>query len=125
MDDQVWLMVTSKDQPTSLLGIIAYCKIADDPEAANKLAAKDIDALVKFFFGRITKSDDTDVERWCLVAVARLSLANEFSDKLAMTDKFPILFSKATDNIASRKLPAALCIANLVGHQLDPALTPA
>jgi hypothetical protein len=50
------------------------------------------------------------------VAVARLALAPEFSDKLSTLDKFPIIFDKANDNIASRKLPAALCIANLVGR---------
>ena len=33
------------------------------------------------------------------LTIARLSLAPEFSDKLAMTDKFPVIFDKANDNI--------------------------
>ena len=47
--------------------------------------------MVKFFFIRIAKTDDTDVEKWCLIAVARLSLASEFGNKLAAMDKFVIL----------------------------------
>ena len=117
IDDQVWLFVKSKNPDLMKLGIIAYSKLADDPESAAKLVAKDIDDIVKFFFNRITKSDDTEIEKWCLVAVARLSLAPEFSEKLAMTDKFPVLFDKANDTIASRKLPAALCIANLASNK--------
>jgi hypothetical protein len=32
--------------------------------------SKDVDVLVKFFFNRLTKTDDTDIEKWCLVAGA-------------------------------------------------------
>jgi hypothetical protein len=74
--------------------------------------------LVKFFFIRIAKTDDTDVEKWCLIAVARLSLAAEFGNKLAAMDKFGILFVKANDTIAGRKLPAALAIANLATNKM-------
>ena len=74
--------------------------------------------MVKFFFIRIAKTDDTDVEKWCLIAVARLSLAPEFGNKLAAMDKFGILFVKANDTIAGRKLPAALAIANLATNKM-------
>ena len=117
IDEQVWLFVKSKDPAVMKLGIIAFSKIANDPEAATKLVAKDIEELVKFFFNRITKTDDTEVERWCLIAVARLALSTEFSEKLAMADKFPLIFNKANDNIASRKLAAALVIANLANNK--------
>lgn len=77
------------------LGIIAYSKIADEPEAAAKLAAKDTEEIVRFLFARITKSDDVEVEKWCLLAVARLALATEFSNKMAAMDKIPIIIAKA------------------------------
>ena len=48
------------------------------------------------------------MEKWCLIAVARLSLATEFGNKLAAMDKFGVLFVKANDTIAGRKLPVAL-----------------
>jgi hypothetical protein len=38
----------------------------------SPLVAKDIDDILKFFFNRITKSDDTEIEKWCLVAVGRV-----------------------------------------------------
>ena len=75
-----------------------------------------VEDLVKFFFARITKTDDTDVENWCLLAVARLAQAPLFSSKLAKMDKLPIIFAKANDSIAGRKLAAALC-GELRGEQ--------
>lgn len=117
VDEQMWLFVKSKDPHVMKLGIIAYSKLVDDPEVAAKLVTKDIDDIVKVFFNCITKSDDTEIEKWCLVAVARLSLSVEFGERLATTDKLPIIFDKANDNIASRKLPAALCIANLASNK--------
>jgi len=76
-----------------------------------------VEDLVKFFFARITKTDDTDVENWCLMAVARLAQAPLFSNKLAKMDKLPIIFAKANDSIAGRKLAAALCVANCAANK--------
>ena len=138
---QLWMMVKSKKESVMKLGLIGYSKLADDPAAAEKLCEDDVEEvslfyfyfhvgnwsdgnvfflsqLVKFFFIRIAKTDDTDVEKWCLIAVARLSLAAEFGNKLAAMDKFGILFVKANDTIAGRKLPAALAIANLATNKM-------
>ena len=62
---------------------------------------------MKFFFGLSQRPDDTDVEKWCLIAVARLSLATEFGNKLAAMDKFGVLFVKANDTIADVNYPRA------------------
>ena len=115
---QLWMMVKSKKESVMKLGLIGYSKLADDPAAAEKLCEDDVEELVKFFFIRIAKTDDTDVEKWCLIAVARLSLATEFGNKLAAMDKFGVLFVKANDTIAGRKLPAALAIANLATNKM-------
>ena len=112
---QLWMMVKSKKESVMKLGLIGYSKLADDPAAAEKLCEDDVEELVKFFFIRIAKTDDTDVEKWCLIAVARLSLATEFGNKLAAMDKFGV---KANDTIAGRKLPAALAIANLATNKM-------
>ena len=118
IQEQIWAFVKNKDQDVMKLGVMAYSRIADDPIAAERLCVKDVDDLIKFFFVRITKSDDTDVEKWCLIAVARLAQAEVFSEQLAKMDKLSILFVKANDSIAGRKLPAALCIANCAANRL-------
>ena len=118
IQEQIWAFVKNKDQDVMKLGVMAYSRIADDPIAAERLCVKDVDDLIKFFFVRITKSDDTDVEKWCLIAVARLAQAEVFSEQLAKMDKLPVLFVKANDSIAGRKLPAALCIANCAANRL-------
>ena len=41
----------------------------------------------------------------------------EFGDKMASGDKLTKLFRSANDDIASRKLPAALAIANMAGNK--------
>ena len=66
IQEQIWAFVKNKDQDVMKLGVMAYSRIADDPIAAERLCVKDVDDLIKFFFVRITKSDDTDVEKWCL-----------------------------------------------------------
>ena len=47
-----------------------------------------------------------------------LAQAEVFSEQLAKMDKLPVLFVKANDSIAGRKLPAALCIANCAANRL-------
>lgn len=118
INEQVWTFMKSKDQEVMKLGVQAWSRIADDPLAAERLVANDVEDIIKFFFIRITKTDDTDVEKWCLIAVARLAQAEAFSEKLATMDKLPIIFVKANDSIAGRKLPAALCIANCAANKL-------
>ena len=73
---------------------------------------------MKFFFARLAKTDETDVEKWCLITIARLSLADAFSEKIARMEKLPMIFTKANDTIAGRKLPSALCIANCASNKL-------
>ena len=117
--DQVWSFVKSKDTETMKFGILAYGKFADDAYCAKQMCQENltVEDLVKFFFARITKTDDTDVENWCLLAVARLAQAPLFSNKLAKMDKLPIIFAKANDSIAGRKLAAALCVANCAANK--------
>jgi len=117
--DQVWSFVKSKDAETMKFGILAYGKFADDAYCAKQMCQENltVEDLVKFFFARITKTDDTDVENWCLMAVARLAQAPLFSNKLAKMDKLPIIFAKANDSIAGRKLAAALCVANCAANK--------
>ena len=117
--DQVWNFVKSKDTETMKFGILAYGRFADDTYCAKQMCQENltVEELVKFLFAHITKTDDTDVENWCLLAVARLAQAPLFSDKLAKMDKLPIIFAKANDSIAGRKLPAALCVANCAANK--------
>ena len=44
--------------------------------------------------------------------IGEFAQAPLFSSKLAKMDKLPIIFAKANDSIAGRKLAAALCVAN-------------
>ena len=117
--DQVWSFVKSKDGETMKWGILAYGKFADDAYCAGQMCCEKltVEDLVKFFMTRIQKTDDTDVENWCLVAVARLAQARLFSDTLAKQDKLKIIFAKANDSIAGRKFPAALCVANCAANK--------
>jgi hypothetical protein len=109
----------SKDGETMKYGLHAYGRFADDSYCAKQMCREEltVEELIKYFFAHITKTDDTEVENWCLIAVARLSQAPLFSEKLAKMDKLPIIFVKAKDTIAGRKLPAALCVAHCAANK--------
>lgn len=117
--DQVWSFVKSRDPETMKFGVLAFGKFADDLYCAEKMCAEEltVDDLVKFFMTKIQNTDNTDVENWCLMAVARLAQASKFSSALAKQDKLPVIFAKANDSIAGRKLFAALCVANCASNK--------
>jgi len=97
--------------------VVTFGRIADDPEVASLMAAKNPDILVKNFFEMIEKTDDTDTEKWALIAMARLALNDEFSNIIEKKGYIPYLFELAADKIPARKLAATLVIAHLARNK--------
>ena len=61
--------------------VVTFARIADDPEVASLMSAKkNPEQLLKNFFNFVDKTDDTDTEKWALIALARLSLNDDFSN---------------------------------------------
>ena len=107
----------TKDNALLRWSLQALSNLTLSAENTAKLIETDIDNVVKVIFDMAANSDDINVEKYALFTIARLCTNNTFSDKAASMNKLPILFKAATDNIASRKMPAALAIANCADNK--------
>ena len=119
IQEQIWAFVKNKDQDVMKLGVMAYSRIADDPIAAERLCVKDArrpHQILLRSHHKVGRHGCGEVVSH--IAAARLAQAEVFSEQLAKMDKLPVLFVKANDSIAGRKLPAALCIANCAANRL-------
>ena len=110
-------LAKTKDLGVARWSLQALSNLALNNDNAQKLVDQDLDAVCKMLFEIATKSDDTNVEKYALFCIARLCTVLKFADKCATGNKFPVLFKAANDNIASRKMPAALAIANAADHK--------
>lgn len=97
--------------------VVTFGRIADDPEVASLMAAKNPEALIKTFFDIVEKTDDTDTEKWALIAMARLALNDDFSNIMEKKGYIPYLFELSADKIPARKLAATLVIAHLARNK--------
>jgi len=97
--------------------VVTFARIADDPEVASLMSAKNPEQLLKNFFNFVDKTDDTDTEKWALIALARLSLNDDFSNLLEKKGYIPFLFELSRDKIPARKLSSALVIAHLARNK--------
>jgi hypothetical protein len=97
--------------------VVTFARIADDPEVASLMSAKNPEQLLKNFFDFVDKTDDTDTEKWALIALARLALNDDFSNLIDKKGYIPFVFELSRDNIPARKLAAALVIANMARNK--------
>jgi hypothetical protein len=97
--------------------VVTFARLADDPEVASLMSAKNPEQLLKNFLDFVDKTEDTDTEKWALIAIARLALNDEFSDLMAKKGHVPHLFELSRDKIPARKLAAALVIANMARNK--------
>ena len=85
--------------------VVTFARIADDPEVASLMSAKNPEQLLKNFFNFVDKTDDTDTEKWALIALARLSLNDDFSNLLEKKGYIPFLFELSRDKIPAGNYP--------------------
>jgi len=97
--------------------VVTFGRIADDPEVASLMCAKNPDTLIKSFFEIIEKTDDTDTEKWALIAMARLALNDDFSNLIEKKGYIPYIFELCRDKIPARKLAAALVVAHMARNK--------
>lgn len=97
--------------------VVTFARIADDPEVASLMSAKAPEQLIKNFLDFVDKTDDTDTEKWALIAIARLAMNDEFSNLMEKKGYVPFLFELSRDKIPARKLAAALVIAHMARNK--------
>lgn len=97
--------------------VVVFARLADDPEVASLMSAKNPEQLLKTFLDFVDKTNDTDTEKWALISIARLALNDEFSDLMAKKGHIPHVFELSRDKIPARKLAAALIIANMARNK--------
>ena len=97
--------------------VVTFARIADDPEVASLMSAKNPEQLIKNFLDFVDKTDDTDTEKWALIAIARLAMNDDFSNLMAKKGYVPFLFELSRDKIPARKLASALVIAHMARNK--------
>ena len=97
--------------------VVTFARIADDPEVASLMSAKAPEQLIKNFLDFVDKTDDTDTEKWALIAIARLAMNDDFSNLMAKKGYVPFLFELSRDKIPARKLASALVIAHMARNK--------
>lgn len=88
-----------------------------DTAATNALQAADSDHLLKVCFDVAKKTDNTEVEKGCLLLIARLCTNELMAMKIADGAKFAFVVKTARDIIPFRKVCGALALANLGTHK--------
>mmetsp|Transcript_1285 Transcript_1285/g.4291 ORF Transcript_1285/g.4291 Transcript_1285/m.4291 type:complete len:473 (-) Transcript_1285:817-2235(-) len=114
-----WTLALSKTKNNAMRhqALLLMSKLAENVDQAHKAVATDIDGLIKYLFDTAFLVDDTNVEKSALTCIARLGVVKEFGDKVAETNNLSKLFRAANDSIASRKVPAALAVANMANNK--------
>ena len=97
--------------------VVTFARMADDPEVASLMSAKDPDQVIKTLLDFVDKTDDMDTEKWALIGLARLAMNDPFSDILQKKGHIPFLFELSRDKIPTRKLAASLVIAHLARNK--------
>jgi len=118
--DIVANQLKSKDVAVIRYGLETFQQMCSEENILKQLdEERDPDALLKQLFDFADK-DDTDLERNALLAIARLVRLEEYARKVC-SDKngvrLKVLVEKAGADFASRKVPAALAVANMCEHK--------
>ena len=69
--------------------------------------------MIKIFHEIVDKTDNTETEKWALIAIARLAMNDEISNLMEKKGYVPFLFQLSRDKIPARKLAASLVISHI------------